>query len=142
MAWNVRTLVIELLGMHSKGSFQWKLYEARWHEGRELIPPLPTAHPALEPGVISLVLCSLGQLPSGSMQNINGRRRPPRVRVPWKASRRTQKKRRISLQNLMPSIIIGIAVDSNQALKHVKSFPSAKSNRSPANTDLDFVLEG
>ena len=25
--------------------------------------PLPTAHPALEPGVTHLMLCSLGQLP-------------------------------------------------------------------------------
>jgi hypothetical protein len=25
--------------------------------------PLPTAHPALEPDVIALMLCSLGQLP-------------------------------------------------------------------------------
>ena len=33
--------------MHSKRSFQRKLYEVRWQEGRELIPPLPTAHPAL-----------------------------------------------------------------------------------------------
>jgi hypothetical protein len=49
--------------MHSKRSFQRKLYEVRWQEGRELIPPLPTAHPALEPGVIALRLCSLGQLP-------------------------------------------------------------------------------
>jgi hypothetical protein len=38
--------------MHSKRSFQRKLYEVRWPEGRDLIPPLPTAHPALEPGVI------------------------------------------------------------------------------------------
>jgi hypothetical protein len=49
--------------MHSKRSFQRKLYEGRWPEGRELIPPLPTAHPALEPGVIHPMPCSLCQLP-------------------------------------------------------------------------------
>ena len=59
----MKMLVIELLGMHSKRSFQRKLYEVRWQEGRELIPPLPTANPALEPGVIAFMLCSLGQLP-------------------------------------------------------------------------------
>jgi hypothetical protein len=33
--------IYELLGMHSKGSFQRKLYEVRWQEGRDLIPPSP-----------------------------------------------------------------------------------------------------
>jgi hypothetical protein len=33
-----------------------KLYEARWQEGGELIPPLPAAHPAPESGVVSLML--------------------------------------------------------------------------------------
>jgi hypothetical protein len=47
----------KLLGMHSKRSFQRRLYEVRWQEGRELIPPLPTAHPALGPGVIALRQC-------------------------------------------------------------------------------------
>jgi hypothetical protein len=48
--------------MHSKRSFQRKLYEVRWPEGRDLIPPLPAAHRALEPGVIALMPFSLGQV--------------------------------------------------------------------------------